>query len=1035
MERLKLPGLALLGLLALSVALPAAGANTTWTVAGSLPAGGLTSRIVIDPVTPSTLYVAAQDGLYRSTDSGASWTRIFKTLDPPSDFAIDPQNRSILYVMSPDGVGGIYKTTDGGATWVQMDSGILGTRSTAIDYLVSVAVDPVNEGVVYVGSGNTGVYKSTDGGAHWTQSNSGIVMGSTIDTQVLRLVVDPVSPAVLYAFVIIYNGSATTTYLYKSADSGATWTVISTVPHFVSPVDVEIDPADHTHLIAVFGNSLEESHNSGTLFTGLYTSVSLQVIGIDPSNSNHILVGSETSLYVSSNGSTFSTVASVPSNGIGGIAFDPVTPSNIYLGSTGWGVLKSSDGGASWSQSTSGIPNLGASQLLEGADGILYMSTYQGGIYKSLDQGATWTEVGTGFAGSLPAAAEAVVAFAQDPTAPDTLYAGNKGLFVSTDGGDSWKESDTGMPSVRNMNSLAIDPEVPTTLYAGMEWFDGAYEAGIYKSVNGGASWVASSTGLTFPVFAQMNAIAVDPHHSSVVYAAPIQNGLFKSVDGGASWTESDTGMGKVDIFALVVDATNSSKVYVSAVEGVYKSTDGGATWTASSTRLPGIPYSALLIDPVNPSVIYLSAPWYGEAYVSTDSATTWQPLNNGALAASSVSLGATLIDPVNHTHVYAAGTDGKFYVQGAPATAVANGAALHTTPETSVGGTLTARIAYGIQTLSFSVVQKPAHGQVNLDASTGKFSYTPAAGYLGADSFTFKATDQWGGMSNVATESLTVADVTPAANAGTAGTTAGVAVAGTLSGTPSYGAQTLSFSLVTQPAHGTMSLNAGTGQFNYTPAAGFVGSDSFTFKVTDQFGTASSAATEQVTVADVAPTASNGRVTTPPDTVVFRTLSASRAYPAQTLNFSLVSQPAHGTVSFAPSSGQFRYTPATGFAGSDSFTFKVTDAYGAVSSVATETVTVNDLAPTAVGVQIKVFPSSSNTGFLSAIKAYVGQVLSYSVVNQPLHGNVTITNPSTGAYTYTVSPQFRGQDSFTFQVVDQWGTASNIATVSVKVK
>jgi photosystem II stability/assembly factor-like uncharacterized protein len=943
LDRLKLSRFAALSLLLALVAVPAEADTGGWSVAGALPSGGVTSRIVIDPVTPSTLYAAAQQGQYKSTDSGASWKRIFKTLNPPADFAIDPQNPDILYLVSTDSEGGFYKSTDGGATWAKMDSGILGKGPFVIDQLVHVAVDPVNEGVVYVGANNTGVYKSTDGGAHWTQSSTGIVMGSTVNTQVLRLVVDPVSPAVVYAFVDTYDGSASATYLYKSADSGATWTALSSTPYFLFPEDVEIDPADHTHLIASFGNSIDASHNSGALFTVLYTSAFPQTLAFDPSDSKHILVGSNTSLYVSSDGSTFSSDSKVPSNGIAGIAFDPVTPSNIYLGSTAWGVLKSSDSGATWSQSTSGIPNLAATRLLEGADGILYMSTARSGIYKSLDQGATWAEVGAGFAGSLPTAADAVIAFAQDPTAPAKLYVGSaSGLYRSSDGGDSWMASNTGMPFQASVRFLVVDPEAPSTLYAGLSWYASSGQAGVYKSENGGASWAAASSGLAFPTVPLVNAIAVDPHHSGVVYVAPYQNGLFKSVDGGASWAESDTGMGKVDIFAVAVDPTDSTKVYVAAVEGVYKSADGGATWTPSSTQLPQSIYTDLLIDPLDPSILYLVQPWLGESYVSTDGASTWQPLNSGALAVASVYLGATLIDPLSHHHLYAVGNDGKFYVRGMPAPPVANNRMVDTTVDNSLSDTLSASSPYtGLAlSLSYVLVSNPAHGQVDLDATTGNFIYTPVVDFVGNDSFTFDVTDPYGGVSNTATE--------------------------------------------------------------------------------------------QVTVHDVAAIANDGGVQTTPDTAVRGTLLATRAYSAQTLDFSLVSNPSHGTVSLTPVTGEFRYAPSTGFAGTDSFTFQVTDAFGTVSGIATETVTVNDIAPKARDAQIKVTARRSFRGNLKGITTYNGQILSYSVVSVPLHGTLTITDPGTGAYTYAASPGFNGGDSFTFQVTDQWGTASNIATVSI---
>jgi len=256
----------------------------------------------------------------------------------------------------------------------------------------------------------------------------------------------------------------------------------------------------------------------------------------------------------------------------------------------------------------------------------------------------------------------------------------------------------------------------------------------------------------------------------------------------------------------------------------------------------------------------------------------------------------------------------------------------------------------------------------------------------------------------------------------------------GTLGFSGADSTEPLTFVLVSLPTHGTVILNAANGVFQYVPAQGYIGPDSFTFHITDPYSTVSNTAAEQLTVVDIAPTANAGSLSTTADTAVMAALSATRAYPTQPLTFSMVSTPAHGTVSLTATNGQFKYTPTTGFTGSDSFTFQVADTYGAVSGVATESVTVNDLAPKAYSALIKVMPNRLYSGILKADKAYSGQVLTYSVVGRPLHGTLTLTNPGTGAFTYTAARGFTGKDSFTFKVTDQWGAASNTVTVTIAV-
>ena len=127
--------------------------------------------IVIDPSSPSTLYAGSGGVIFKSTDGGGSWTTI-------QDFsaavivvlAMDPTNSSVLYAAGPGcAPGALYKSTDAGATWQQLED----FPSTGAQAIV---VDPVDPNVVYTadyGCAGTGVSKSTDGGMTWSAPASG----------------------------------------------------------------------------------------------------------------------------------------------------------------------------------------------------------------------------------------------------------------------------------------------------------------------------------------------------------------------------------------------------------------------------------------------------------------------------------------------------------------------------------------------------------------------------------------------------------------------------------------------------------------------------------------------------------------------------------------------------------------------------------------------------------------------------------------------------------------------------------------------
>ncbi len=280
-----------------------------------------------------------------------------------------------------------------------------------------------------------------------------------------------------------------------------------------------------------------------------------------------------------------------------------------------------------------------------------------------------------------------------------------------------------------------------------------------------------------------------------------------------------------------------------------------------------------------------------------------------------------------------------------------------------------------------------PAHGTAVLNPN-GSFTYTPAVGFAGTDSFTYKVND--GSLdSNPATVTVAVSSlpVPPVANndsyTAIGGATLSVAAPGVLANDSAAPGKTLTAILVSGPAHGTAALNP-NGSFTYTPAVGFAGTDSFTYKVNDG-SLDSNLATVTVAVSSlpVPPVANNDSYTA----IGGATLSVAApgvlandsAAPGKTLTAILVSGPAHGTAALNPN-GSFTYTPAAGFAGTDSFIYKAND-----GSLDSNQATVT-LAVTAAGVIFyDDFVRSTDPGPLSPWAAALGN---WTVTGRVLQGS-----------------------------------------------
>ncbi len=339
----------------------------------------------------------------------------------------------------------------------------------------------------------------------------------------------------------------------------------------------------------------------------------------------------------------------------------------------------------------------------------------------------------------------------------------------------------------------------------------------------------------------------------------------------------------------------------------------------------------------------------------------------------------------------------------------VAANQSVTTTEDTAKQIVLSASDADG-QTLTYSVVSQPAHGA--LSGTPPQLTYTPTHGYYGADSFTFKAND--GQVdSNVATVSITITHVNhaPTANAQTISLNQDTSQSVTLTGSDPDN-DTLTFRVTTSPAHGTLS---GTPpNLTYTPAANFYGTDSFAFVAND--GTVDSApATVSITVMHVnhPPVANGQNVQTNEDTALSILLSATDV-DSDPLTYSVLSSPAHGTLSgTAPN---LTYTPAAHFHGTDSFTFKAKDG-SANSNTATVQITVVHVnhPPIANGQNVSLDEDTTATVTLTGNDPD-GDTITFSISAQPQHGTLSGTPPNV---VYTPAPDYFGDDSFAFHTND----------------
>ncbi|MBO6784328.1 MAG: tandem-95 repeat protein, partial [Alphaproteobacteria bacterium] len=339
---------------------------------------------------------------------------------------------------------------------------------------------------------------------------------------------------------------------------------------------------------------------------------------------------------------------------------------------------------------------------------------------------------------------------------------------------------------------------------------------------------------------------------------------------------------------------------------------------------------------------------------------------------------------------------------------------------------------------LTVSLVSDVSDGTLSLNAD-GSFDYTPDADFAGTDSFTYQVSDGRGGT-DTATATITVNPLNdaPVAVDDIVSTDEEMAVVIDVAANDiDADGDVVTPVASTNPANGILTFDVLDKTYTYTPNLDFVGTDSFSYTISDGNG-GTDTATVSITVNAVndAPVAKNeGAVTNEDSAVTIAVLANDSDVDGDTLSITGTTDPANGSVTVNPD-GTITYTPDIGFDGDDSFTYTITDGNGE-SDTATVSVRVNNVNKAPVAVD-DVITMDEDAGIVpldlfSNDFDPDGSVILARGSTNPSNGILFFDGP-TQTYSYRPNDDFNGTDSFTYTVKDAEGAASNIATVTINV-
>jgi photosystem II stability/assembly factor-like uncharacterized protein len=701
--------------------------------------------VAIDPKRPSIVWVgtgernsqrsvAYGDGVYKSEDGGRSWTNVgLKSSEHIGRIVLDPKDGDTVYVAAqgplwaPGGDRGLYKTTDGGRTWNQV---LKISENTGVS---DVVIDPRNPDVIVAasyqrrrsfsafidGGPESAIHRSTDGGKTWKKITAGLP-----DEQLGRigLAISPVQPDILYANVEAANRKGG---IFRSTDNGVTWekrTEYNAGAMYYGDIFADPKNVERVYIPDVI---FQVSDDGGKTLHSLgqrHMHVDNHVIWVDPSNTNHMMVGNDGGLYRSFDGAaTWMFFENLPLAQYYDVDVDNAVPFyNVYGGLQDNNSL----GGPSRTRSQHGIMNQDWF-VTQGGDGFVSRVDPEdpNTIYAELQHGVlvrydkrTGERIGIQpqeAKSGPPARWNWDSPFIISPHSHTRLYFGAQMLYRSDDRGNSWKAVSPDLTRQIDRNTLAMMGRVwgpdavakntSTALYGNISAiaesprkegliYVGTDDGLVQVTDNAGANWRKPDRIPGVPANGYIARIRASQHDANTVYVAVEnhQHGdfapyLLKSTDAGFTWTSIVGDLpARGSVYAIAEDHVDPRLLFVGTEFGAYWSKDGGQHWS----KIAGLPTIAVREIAIQKREHDLVLGTFGRGVYIVDD---YSPLRT--TTATTLAEAATLYpvrDAVMFVPTVQYGMAGKGF----------QGEMLYTAPNPPYGAVFTYRLKDGLKTL-----------------------------------------------------------------------------------------------------------------------------------------------------------------------------------------------------------------------------------------------------------------------------------------------------------------------------------------------